>query len=65
MVAGVWNEIPGHYPGIDIVEFEVMPNHVHGIIVIGNPNDIRNPPLAEGITLFDVIRNFKTMTTTA
>jgi len=34
MIESVWNEIPANYPGIDIAEFIVMPNHIHGIIVI-------------------------------
>jgi REP element-mobilizing transposase RayT len=34
MIQSVWNEIPAHYPGSDIDEFVIMPNHVHGIIVI-------------------------------
>jgi hypothetical protein len=34
MVQTVWDEIPAHYPGIDIDAFVVMPNHIHGIIVI-------------------------------
>lgn len=34
MVQSVWNEIPSHYPGSDIDEFVIMPNHVHGIVVI-------------------------------
>lgn len=34
MVQTVWKELPEHYPGVDIDEFIVMPNHVHGIIII-------------------------------
>lgn len=34
MIQTVWDEIPFHYAGIEIDEFVVMPNHVHGIIVI-------------------------------
>jgi len=34
MTQAVWDEIPEHYLGIDVTEFVVMPNHVHGIIVI-------------------------------
>ncbi|GKT06731.1 transposase [Desulforhabdus sp. TSK] len=34
MVQTVWDEIPVHYSGIDIDEFVVMPNHIHGIIAI-------------------------------
>lgn len=34
MVRTVWEELPSSYPGVDIDEFVVMPNHVHGIIVL-------------------------------
>ena len=34
MIQTVWDEIPFHYAGIDIDAFTVMPNHIHGIIVI-------------------------------
>ncbi len=29
-----WQEIPIHFPGVDIDQFVVMPNHVHGIVVL-------------------------------
>src|SRR3989338_6303074 len=29
-----WLEIPKHFPFVELDEFVVMPNHVHGIIVI-------------------------------
>ena len=29
-----WNEIPAHFPHVDLDEYIVMPNHVHGIINI-------------------------------
>ncbi|MDI9571434.1 MAG: transposase [Pseudomonadota bacterium] len=35
MVQSVWDEIPAHYPGIYIDVFIVMPNHIHGIVVVG------------------------------
>ena len=34
MVQTVWDEIPGRYPGVDVDVFVVMPDHVHGIIVL-------------------------------
>jgi putative transposase len=34
MVEKVWLEIPGHFCGIAVATFIIMPNHVHGIIVI-------------------------------
>ena len=29
-----WFEIPNHFPNVEIDEFTIMPNHVHGIIII-------------------------------
>lgn len=36
-----WMEIPIHFPFVELGEFVIMPNHVHGIIIINKPlNDI-------------------------
>jgi REP element-mobilizing transposase RayT len=29
-----WNEIPNHFPNVELGAFIIMPNHVHGIIFI-------------------------------
>ncbi len=29
-----WLEIPAHFPNTDLDEFVIMPNHVHGIIIL-------------------------------
>jgi REP element-mobilizing transposase RayT len=29
-----WNDLPNHYPNVKLDAFVVMPNHVHGIIVL-------------------------------
>ena len=34
MIKTVWDEIPQFYCGIETDEFIIMPNHIHGIIVI-------------------------------
>jgi len=34
IVAECWNAIPEHFHNVELDEFVVMPNHVHGIIVI-------------------------------
>ncbi|HPN32919.1 MAG TPA: hypothetical protein PK843_00255 [bacterium] len=34
MVQSVWDELPLFYPGVDIDEFVVLPNHVHGIVIL-------------------------------
>jgi len=34
-----WFEIPGHFPFVILNEFIVMPNHIHGIVIIDKKND--------------------------
>ncbi|MFA6659144.1 MAG: transposase [Victivallaceae bacterium] len=34
-----WNDLPNHYPNLKLDQFAVMPNHVHGIIIIENDNN--------------------------
>ena len=45
-VKAVWESLPHHFPLIELDAFVLMPNHVHGIIVItdnpGNCNPNRN-----------------------
>lgn len=33
-LADVWVEMPEHFPNVELGEFVVMPNHVHGIVII-------------------------------
>ena len=34
MVRGVWDELSVHYAGIETDAFSIMPNHIHGIVVV-------------------------------
>ena len=36
MVMKYWDEIPKQFPHVDNDEYIIMPNHIHGIIVIDN-----------------------------
>ncbi len=38
-MCGCWNDLPKHYLHVELDAFVVMPNHVHGIIVLTG-NDI-------------------------
>mgnify|MGYP000107575884 CR=1 FL=1 len=69
MVWDIWNDLPNHYPGVAVDAFIVMPNHVHGIIILvgagpracpgfGQPQGV-----APTMGLPDVVHRFKTMTT--
>ncbi|MCF7795974.1 transposase [Patescibacteria group bacterium] len=37
-----WNEIPKHFNNIQLHEYIIMPNHIHGIIEIFDQNNIYN-----------------------
>ncbi len=41
IVSEFWMKIPEHYPFVILDEFTVMPNHIHGVIIICNR---RNAP---------------------
>jgi REP element-mobilizing transposase RayT len=29
-----WNALPRHYPHVELGDFVIMPNHVHGVVFI-------------------------------
>ena len=43
MVDKIWQEMPQHYPGVDVDFHVVMSNHFHGIILIIDENDVGAP----------------------
>jgi REP element-mobilizing transposase RayT len=73
MVKRVWEELPKFYAGVALDVFVVMPNHVHGIIVLvgaapracpcGGLGTGQPQGVAPTITLPDVVHRFKTLTT--
>jgi len=34
IVEMIWNELPHHYIHVELGEFVIMPNHIHGIIIL-------------------------------
>ena len=58
-----WQEIPKHFPQIVLHEYVIMPNHVHGIIEINNPQstganmDIRTDIVTIGANVVGVGTN--------
>ncbi|MBI4651259.1 transposase [Candidatus Desantisbacteria bacterium] len=60
-----WIDLPEHYKNIKLDEFVIMPNHVHGIVVIDNVGNglVRNglkPFPTNNHGLSEIIRGFKT-----
>ncbi len=37
----LWHEIKNHTQNVELGQFVVMPNHIHGILIINNDNDDR------------------------
>jgi REP element-mobilizing transposase RayT len=67
MIIKWWNELNRKFENMETDAFVVMPNHVHGIIVITVGADLRVCPNGEGAhagaPLQKIIQWFKTMTT--
>jgi len=57
IVKKCWEEIPNHFPHVLLYEYVVMPNHIHGILIIsggeGTGVACRAP------TLSAIVRSFK------
>ena len=45
MVEECWRLIPTHFPHVALDEFIVMPNHIHGILMIVGPDPNHDPPV--------------------
>jgi len=66
-----WQDIPCHFPHAGLDEFVIMPNHVHGIIVLTdrdrddhdvgakNFSPLRQPPNGTSKTIGSIVRGFK------
>ena len=75
IVQEVWRELPARFPQVGIDSFIVMPNHIHGIVLVGaqfiapsnSPPDISRKP-GEGRdgrapTVGEIIRAYKAIST--
>jgi putative transposase len=59
LVVDWWNTIPEHFPSVELDEFVLMPNHLHGIVVLA----ARTLASAQPPTLGRVIAYFKYQST--
>lgn len=48
IIRETWENLPSHYPNVSLDEFVIMPNHIHGIIIINNDN---NEGIRRGVQL--------------
>jgi putative transposase len=59
MVQRCWLEIPEHYRHVELDEFQVMPNHLHGIIVINEHVDSTAGGIQNGVQNIDGVQNIE------
>ena len=67
IVQATWDNLPKHYPNIELDAWVIMPNHVHGIIVLVDPHNVgaglKPAPTPAGQKrhpLSEIVRGFKT-----
>jgi len=63
-----WQEIPKHYPNVELDKWVIMPNHVHGIIIISDDTrDVGTEqcsvPTTKRVSLSQIVKSFKNVTT--
>lgn len=64
MVARWWRELPQKFQSVRLDEYVVMPNHMHGILIILVPDETgKNVVELNGPHPGDIVGWFKTMTT--
>ena len=55
MTQAEWLALPARFPGIALDAFAVMPDHVHGILVLGTDPGIQPPALSRVMQAFKSI----------
>jgi putative transposase len=63
IVKSVWYDLPKHYLNVELDQFVVMPNHIHGIVVLCGPVGAGlkpAPTTPKGRGLPEIIRALKT-----
>ncbi|NVO14050.1 MAG: hypothetical protein HXX10_08440 [Rhodoplanes sp.] len=50
MVMAMWDGLPGRFPGVEVDVFVVMPNHVHGIVLLADTGSSDPAAAASGAT---------------
>jgi REP element-mobilizing transposase RayT len=57
-----WREIPDHFPNIKLDEFIIMPDHIHGILIINRDYSVQASKL-DASTIGIIINQFKRICT--
>lgn len=60
IVQHCWTDLPNHYVNCTLDSYQIMPNHIHGIIIIQPLRDGYKPSPTDDHGLSEIIRGFKT-----
>lgn len=60
IIQDTWDDLPNHYSNIELDAFVVMPNHIHGIIIILDDVRAGLKPAPTHHGLPEIVRGFKT-----
>ena len=75
IVSECWRSIPAHFPNVELAAHVVMPNHVHGVIIVkqrartdraNEKSDAREPRRIGALppgSIPAIVRSFKSVTT--
>jgi putative transposase len=75
IIQTAWDDLPNFYAGVECDAFVIMPNHIHGIIVLvgagprtrpernGQPRGVAPTKRPSGLSLPEVVQRFKSLTT--
>jgi putative transposase len=64
MIESIWHELPVFYSGVNLDSLQIMPDHLHGIIVLGHFSAEGQPQgVAPTLSFPDLVYRFKSLTT--
>ena len=56
-INNIWKELPNHFPNIECDIYQIMPNHIHGIIIINKLTNASDKNVGIG----DIVCAFKSL----
>lgn len=62
MAEKYWLEIPNHFPFVELGNFVIMPNHMHGVLIINKPVDDSVVPDRKK-TISSIVGSYKSVVT--
>ena len=62
VAAVYWQKISDYYCSVKLDEWAIMPNHIHGIIVLSGTEHCSVPTTKKSVSLSQIVKSFKDVT---